>query len=65
MGGGLAGGKAEHRLMKITELAPCAEKMQKYTRNIATTVPIVARRWTEVTAIAIWHEQEQMMDIGG
>ena len=24
-----------------------------------------AQRWTEVTAIAIWHEQEQMIDIGG
>lgn len=30
-----------------------------------TTAQTVAQRWTEVTAIAIWHEQEQMMDIGG
>ena len=30
-----------------------------------TTSPTAARRWTEVTAIAIWREQEQMMDIGG
>ena len=27
------------------------------------TAPTAAQRWTEVTAIAIWHEQEQMMDI--
>ena len=30
-----------------------------------TTAQTAAQRWTEVTAIAIWHEQEQMMDIGG
>ena len=30
-----------------------------------TTVPTAGQRWTEVTTIAIWHEQEQMMDIGG
>ena len=30
-----------------------------------TTAPTAVRRWTDVTAIAIWHEQEQMMDIGG
>ena len=30
-----------------------------------TTAPTAAQRWTEVTAIALWHEQEQMMDIGG
>ena len=24
-----------------------------------------AQRWTDVTAIALWHEQEQMMDMGG
>ena len=29
------------------------------------TAQTVAQRWTEATAIAIWHEQEQMMDIGG
>lgn len=28
------------------------------------TVPTAAQRWTEVTTIALWHEQEQMMDIG-
>ena len=30
-----------------------------------TTVPTAAQRWTEVTAIALWYEQEQMMDMGG
>ena len=30
-----------------------------------TTAPTAAQRWTDVTAIAIWNEQEQMMDIGG
>ena len=29
------------------------------------TAPTAERRWTDVTAIALWHEQEQMMDIGG
>ena len=29
------------------------------------TAQTAAQRWTEVTAIALWHEQEQMMDIGG
>ena len=29
------------------------------------TAPTAAQKWTEVTAIAIWYEQEQMMDIGG
>ena len=29
------------------------------------TAQTAAQRWTEVTAIAIWHEQGQMMDIGG
>ena len=29
------------------------------------TAQTVAQRWTEVTAIALWHKQEQMMDIGG
>ena len=33
-------------------------------RNIHTA-PTAAQRWMEVTAIALWHEQEQMMDIGG
>ena len=47
MGGGLAGGKAEHRLMKITELVLYAEKMQKYTRNIETTAPTAAHEWTD------------------
>ena len=32
-------------------------------RNIHTA-PTAAQRWTEVTAIALWYEQEQMMDIG-
>ena len=30
-----------------------------------TTAQTAAQRWTEVTEIALWHEQEQMMDIGG
>ena len=30
-----------------------------------TTAPTAAQRWMDVTAIALWHEQEQMMDIGG
>ena len=30
-----------------------------------TTAPTAEQRWTDVTAIAIWNEQEQMMDIGG
>ena len=30
-----------------------------------TTAQTAERRWTEVAAMAIWHEQEQMMDIGG
>ena len=30
-----------------------------------TTAQTVAQRWTEVTVIALWHKQEQMMDIGG
>lgn len=30
-----------------------------------TTAPTAGRRWMEVTAIALCHEQEQMMDIGG
>ena len=33
-----------------------------WTLHIAQTA---AQRWTEVTAIALCHEQEQMMDIGG
>ena len=33
-------------------------------RNIYTA-QTAAQRWTKMTAIAIWHEQEQMMDIGG
>ena len=28
-------------------------------------VQTAAQRWTEATAIALWYEQEQMMDIGG
>ena len=28
------------------------------------TAPTAAQKWTEVTAIALWYEQEQMMDIG-
>ena len=28
------------------------------------TAQTVAQKWTEVTAISLWHEQEQMMDIG-
>ena len=27
--------------------------------------PTAAQKWTEVTAITLWHEQEQMVDIGG
>ena len=50
MDGGLDGGKAEHRLMKITELAPCAEKMQKYTRNTETTAQTATLEWMEVTS---------------
>ena len=30
-----------------------------------TTAQTAAQRWTDVTAIALWHKQEQMMDIGG
>ena len=30
-----------------------------------TTAQTAAQRWTDVTAIALWHEQEQMMDMGG
>ena len=33
-----------------------------WTLHIAQTA---AQRWTDVTAIALWHKQEQMMDIGG
>ena len=30
-----------------------------------TIAQTAAQRWTDVTAIALWHKQEQMMDIGG
>ena len=39
--------------------------MIEATCLILTTAPTAAQRWTEVTAIALWHKQEQMMDIGG
>ena len=29
-----------------------------------TTAQTAVQRWTEVAVIAIWNEQEQMMDIG-
>ena len=33
------------------------------TIELPSFVLTVAQRWTEVTEIALWHEQEQMMDI--
>ena len=38
--------------------------MIEETCLILTSAQIAAQRWMKVTAIAIWHEQEQMMDIG-
>ena len=34
------------------------------TIGLPSFVLTAAQRWTEVTAIALWYEQEQMMDIG-
>lgn len=43
--------------------ARCAA--QRCARGGIISAGNVAQRWTEVTAIALWHKQEQMMDIGG
>ena len=40
-------------------------KKTEATCLILTTAPTAVQRWTEVTAIALWYEQEQMMDMGG
>ena len=39
--------------------------MIEETCLILTSAQTAARRWMDVTAIALCHEQEQMMDIGG
>ena len=62
MGGGL---KSKNTLLALCTIVLCVKIAFLTTGTLGTTVPIVAQRWTEVTAIALWHEQEQMMDIGG
>ena len=53
-----------------TEDVQCVEDMRRFgawhphttKAHIALSA---AQRWTDVTAMALWDEQEQMMDIGG
>ena len=59
MGGGSI---TAYRIPYLTDV-PCAVLL--VGQAAFSTAPIAVQRWTEVTVIAIWHEQEQMMDIGG
>lgn len=56
-------GRWEWDTEDIYRCSNCAEKSHvKEVMGIqnGTTAPTAARRWTEVAAIAIWHEQEHL-----
>ena len=62
MGGG---SKRKNTLLALCTIVLCAKTAFLTTGIHGTTAQTVERRWTEVTAISLWHEQEQMIDIGG
>ena len=58
---GMGGGEAMSHIQMVTDVLAVSQ----YIGLALHTAQTVAQRWTEATAIALWNEQEQMMDIGG